>query len=116
MSIILVLEKTHLFHGENIYGCLRTGTIEACIIFGAKYVQKVIDNLNVCFLDMLIFNATRLFSSQQRLLDEIERSQLIEQWLDKLLVRFDWNNDITYQCEGKIPEFVETLMKACKPK
>jgi hypothetical protein len=57
MSIILVLEKTHLFHGENIYGCLRTGTIEACIIFGAKYVQKVIDNLNVCFLDMLIFNA-----------------------------------------------------------
>ena len=103
MSIILVLEKTHLFHRENVYGCLRTGMIKACKIFGAKVVQKVIDILNVCFPNLLIFYVTRLFSSKQHLLDEIERSQLIEQWLDKLLVRFDWNNDIASHCERNIP-------------
>lgn len=46
-------------------------------------------------------------------LDEIERYQFIEQWLDILLTRFDWNNDIANQCKRKILDFVETLIKVC---
>ena len=40
----------------------------------------------------------------------------LSKWLDILLTRFDWNNDIANQCKRKILEFVEISMKVCERK
>ena len=74
----------------------------------------MINSLNVRFPNLPILSVIRLLGPTRYRLDEIERNQLIKQWLDKLLVRFDWNNDIANQCKREILEFVETLMNVCE--
>lgn len=87
-------KKMHLLHGDSMFGCQYDGTIEECKILGVYYIQKVIDDLNAHFSNLPILNVTRLFSPRHYPFDETKRSQLNERWLDGLLLRFDWKNDI----------------------
>ena len=55
-------EKMHILHYDSMPECDVGGSLEACIMLGRQYVQKIIDSLNDRFPDLSIFNAARLLA------------------------------------------------------
>jgi hypothetical protein len=50
-------EKMHIVHYDSMPECDVGGSLEACIMLGRQYVQKIIDSFNDRFSDLSIFNA-----------------------------------------------------------
>jgi hypothetical protein len=48
-----------MHHGSTFYA---KDSLEKCMSMGANYVQAIVDNLNDRFLDLLVFNAFKLFN------------------------------------------------------
>ena len=72
-------------------------------------MQRVVDALNERFLDIGIFNAYKLFSPKLYLVDDDERSRITEEWLERLLQKFQVLDQERDQCRGKCLELVETI-------
>jgi len=107
-------EKMHILHYDSMPECDVGGSLEACIMLGRQYVQKIIDSLNDRFPDLSIFNAARLFSPKHYPVDELDRGTLTEQWLNRLVTHFRWSDDLVNQCNAELLEFVEMLCSVCE--
>jgi hypothetical protein len=75
-------------------------------------VQRIINNLNIRFPNLPIFNATRLFSSKH-LLDDLDRNQMTETWLARFVSHFQWASALINWCNAKLLEFIEMLSFEC---
>ena len=73
-------------YGGAIYG--QVGFIEECRIICVEYEQRVVDALNERFPDIGVFNACKLFSPKLYPTDDDERSRITEEWLERLLQKF----------------------------
>jgi hypothetical protein len=63
----------HMLRFEPIPNSLGSGNMEDCAHLGKTFVQKLIDCLNGRFTDLLVFNATKLFSPCSYFEEENER-------------------------------------------
>ena len=100
-------QRTHVLHEGVI--CGRVGSIEECRIIGVEYVQRVVDALNERFPDIGVFNACKLFSPKLYPADNDERSRITEEWLERLLQKFQVLDQERDQCRGECLELVETM-------
>jgi hypothetical protein len=110
------MEKVHTLHYGSMPECQVEGSLEQCMMLGAQYVQKIIDSLNDRFLDLSIFNAARLFSPKHYPLDDLDMGQMIETWLARLVLHFQWGPEPVDQCNVELLEFVEMLSSVCQQK
>jgi hypothetical protein len=82
------VEKVHTFHYGSMPGCQVEGSLEQCMMLGAQYVQKIIDSFNDHFPDLSIFNTASLFRPKHYPLDDLDRGQITEMWLARLVLHF----------------------------
>ena len=64
------------------------GTLFECKLIATEYVQKIIDTLNKQFLDLPIFDATKLFSLKYYHAYEEDMTITIDVWLERLMEKF----------------------------
>ena len=67
----------HSMHHGQIFDW--EDTQKECKMMGAMYVQAVVDSLNKRFLDLHVFNASKLFSPKHYPSDEEARIIMLEQ-------------------------------------
>jgi hypothetical protein len=100
-------QRTYAMHLGSVTE--RPGTIEECKFIGAEYVQRVVDALNNMFSNLGIFNACKLFSPNLYPANDNERSHIIEEWLERLFVKFQTFEEEQDRCRGEYLEMVETM-------
>lgn len=85
-----------------------------------RYVQKIVDALNDCFLNLHTFNVAKLFSPIHYPINEIEKTSVSNLWLENLLDIFVTieNECVLYQAkcvnflkEWSIHVHIRTLIK-----
>ena len=70
-------------------------------------VQKVVHVLNDCFLDLLVFNAMKLFNYHQNISDDSDWITNIELWLEMIPVKFKYTTKKSDMCKGELLQFKE---------
>ena len=95
----------HPIYHEQIFD--REATLEECKMMGAMYVQAIVDSLNKRFLDLLVFNASKLSSPKYYPSGEEVCTTMLEQWLERLIIKFGLT---VVESNARRVEFVETLV------
>ena len=88
--------------------------LQPCILLGVSFVQRVVYALNDRFLDLPIFNATKLFSSCNYPSNDYDQITNIELWLERILLKFQYIDEEIDICKGELLEFMETLRHECE--
>jgi hypothetical protein len=78
--------------GDHIIHALATdgpNELIQCILLGAPYVQRVVHALNDRFPNLLVFNATKLFSPRNNPRDDNDQITNTKLWLERILLSFN---------------------------
>ena len=100
-----------MYHGQ-IFN--REATLEECKMMGAMYVQASVDSLNNRFSYLLVFNTSKLFGPKYYPSDEDVHITMLEEWLERLIIKFGLTEAKSYASRVKLLEFVETLRHECE--
>ena len=76
------------------------------------YVQAYMNSLNEGFYVLLVFNASKLFNPKNYPSDEVCIT-ILEQWLEKLNIKFRLMTIESNASRAKLVKFVETLRHEC---
>jgi hypothetical protein len=72
-------------------------------------VQIVVHALNGHSPNLLVSNATKLFSPRHYTSDDSDQITNIEQWIKRILLKFKYTTKESDICKREILEFEETL-------
>jgi hypothetical protein len=79
-------------------------------------VQVVVDSLNERFLDLLVFNASKLFSTKYFPIEEETYINMCEQWSKRFTLKFKLSKVQKDASKGELLKIVKTLMYECENK
>jgi hypothetical protein len=79
-------------------------------------VQKVVHALNDHFPNLTILNEAKFFNLRNYPNDDSDRITNIELWLKRILLEFQYIEEESDMCKGKLLEFMETLRHECENK
>jgi hypothetical protein len=78
----------HIIHAFNL-ATDGPNELKQCILLGALYVQRVVHTLNDRFPNLLVFNATKLFSPRNNPSDDNDQITNTKLWLERILLSFN---------------------------
>ena len=79
-------------------------------------VQTIVHALNNHFLDILEFNAVKLFNPRSYPSHDKDQITNTELWFERILSKFQYTEEESDMCKGELFEFMETLWHECENK